>query len=110
MSTATATPIEGMENKSLKANQTMIHGRIEKSIPMKNGDGRITTIKTPAPSEFDHPQTVGVRSNGSLGVVGDMVKIRCTVSGRVRPFEYTDKQTGAREKGENYDIFLHAVE
>lgn len=69
-----------------------------------------TQLRTPAPDEWSHPSTVEVRSKDKLGETDDVLNLRCRLSGSVRSFQYTDRDTGERKTGFDSKVFLDVVE
>lgn len=80
-----------------KAPQTKISGRISAVdwYPRKNPKRFTTLVRLPAADEFSTPATVELSSDHSIGDEGEMVvDLVCSVGGRYRSYQVTDKDTG----------------
>ena len=91
-------------------NVATLRGRLEKS-EVFNGQ-RYSTIMTPAPDQYSHPQRLRVRSNKELGIVGQDVTVGVTIGGFRRTWaQRIDPSTGeVKPGGEAIDISLTAIE
>ena len=76
----------------------------------KNKPRRWTTlVRMPAASEYDTPATVEVVSEASIGAEGQVIEVLCSVSGRYRSYEVTDKGTGEVRTVRTADNLLTAL-
>jgi len=65
-----------------------------------------TVVSTPAPDAFSHPSKYRVTSEQSIGNVGAVVDIDCTIRGMVRPKNYTDKSNGQPKTYVETDVYF----
>lgn len=69
-----------------------------------------TVIRCPAADEYSNPSTVEVRSQARLGDVEQFVELDVRISGTLRSFGYTDKNTGEQRRGSEGKVFLDVIE
>ena len=97
-----------VSNLSLKQNQMMVVGRLDRVSKYEQRFEHVVT--TPAPDEFSKPSVVRVQAASRLGDVGEMLKVLCVFNGWPNFYDMVDKNTG--EKRTVYDTkgFFQAVE
>ena len=89
--------------------QVHVKGRIDAR--RRHDKTTYTRIVTPAPDPYSRPQTIEIRSKGSLGQVGDEVVVLGQLGGYTRkPFRSTDKETGETSMVTPVDLTLDAIE
>lgn len=86
----------------------MIAGRVE---DYRAHEGAIfTVVAIPAPDAFSMPGVVEIRSADPLGAVGQMVDVRCKVSGYPgKPFTVVDEKTGRNRSVRRVNVTLEVV-
>lgn len=104
-----ATPNETPLKPSPAFMQVHIKGRIDAR--RRHEKTTYTRILTPAPDAYSRPQTVEIRSKGSLGQPGEEVVVLAQLGGYTRKaFRSTDKETGETTMVTPVDLTLDAVE
>lgn len=89
--------------------QVTVRGRIDAR--RRHDKTTYTRIVTPAPDPYSRPQTVEIRSKGSLGQAGDEIVVLAQLGGYTRkPFRSTDKDTGETTMVTPVDLTLDAIE
>lgn len=89
--------------------QVTVKGRIDAR--RRHDKTTYTRIVTPAPDPYSRPQTVEIRSKGSLGQAGDEIVVQALLGGYTRkPFRSTDKETGETTMVTPVDLTLDAIE
>lgn len=89
--------------------QVTVKGRVDAR--HRHDKTTYTRVLTPAPDPYSRPQTVEIRSKGSLGQVGEEVVVQAVLGGYSRkPFRTTDKETGETVMVTPVDLTLDAVE
>ncbi|MDH4447351.1 MAG: single-stranded DNA-binding protein [Acidovorax sp.] len=89
--------------------QVHVKGRIDAR--RRHEKTTYTRILTPAPDAYSRPQTIEIRSKGTLGQVGDEVIVLAQLGGYTRkPFRSTDKETGEVSTVTPVDMTLDAIE
>ena len=89
--------------------QVTVKGRVDAR--RRHDKTTYTRIVTPAPDPYSRPQTIEVRSKGSLGQVGEEIVVQAVLGGYSRkPFRSTDKETGETTMVTPVDLTLDAVE
>jgi len=89
--------------------QVTVKGRIDAR--RRHDKTTYTRIVTPAPDPYSRPQTVEIRSKGSLGQAGDEIVVLALLGGYTRKaFRSTDKETGETTMVTPVDLTLDAIE
>jgi hypothetical protein len=89
--------------------QVTVKGRIDAR--RRHDKTTYTRIVTPAPDPYSRPQTVEIRSKGSLGQAGDEIVVLALLGGYTRKaFRSTDKETGETTIVTPVDLTLDAIE
>jgi hypothetical protein len=65
-----------------------------------------TEVTRAAADSFSKPSTFRLRSAQPLGQQGQMIEVICNVSGYVRHYNYTDKNTGQPLKGSEPNVYF----
>lgn len=87
--------------------QVYIEGKITRQ---RRHERKFYTIITAAAADvYSMPAMIEVRSDEQLGQEGDVVKIICRVSGFVRQFDYTERGTGIRKKGDDFVAIFDVI-
>ena len=112
MSNVPSTQASGVAKPSLPSQQAQLSGRIvsRRKINTKNGPQIITIAKLPAPDEFTSPQTVELRSLGSIGAAGEDFSCIVQVGGYGRSDKSVDAETGEQRQVQTADNSLTVVE
>lgn len=89
--------------------QTMISGRVDN---VRVYDGKCyTTVTCPAKDTFSMPSVIEVQSSKRFAEVGqDLTPRLCNVSGYIKPFKYTDQDTGERKEGRKANVYFELIE
>lgn len=100
--------IPPVQNQSLKPNQMVVVGRLDRVSKYENRFEHVVTC--PAPDEFSKPSVIRVQADSRLGDVGELLKVLCVFVGWPNFYPMTDKETG--EKRTVYDTkgFFQAVQ
>jgi hypothetical protein len=70
-----------------------------------------TTLTCKAADEYSQPPVLEIRSRGQLGAVDQIFKGNCKLGGYLgKPFQVTDRQTGAQRQARNCNMTLDLVE
>lgn len=106
--TTTQTAERGASAQQIIVN---ISGRVSAvdSYPHKRPTRWTTLLRLPAADEYSTPATVEVVSDRDLAAVGEVISVRCEVSGRYRSYNVTDKETGEQRTVRTADNFLTVV-
>lgn len=87
--------------------RTVIQGRIIGV--RKVGTVFLHLVAMPAPDPYSHPTTVEISSDHRLGQKDEDVKVVCRVTGFLRSYKATDKDTGEVSTVRTADVRLQAV-
>ena len=106
--------VQGQEpaQAGLKMGQVLISGRLAgvRSISTRQGRKWLHKVQLPAPDEFTSPSVVEVRGDEKLGErVGDVIRCKAQLGGYGRSFNFTDKETGERLRGEQITMTLDVI-
>lgn len=89
--------------------QTMVSGRVES---VRTYDGKCyTTVTCPAKDAFSMPSVIEISSAKRFVEVGqDLAPRACTISGYIKPFKYTDQNTGEVKDGRKANVYFELIE
>jgi hypothetical protein len=88
--------------------EVVVEGKIVSQ--RRHENRQYTVIRCAAADEYSHPSTLEVRSAQRLGDVDEVVKLEVRVSGTLRSFAYTDKNTGESRKGNDGRVYFDVIE
>lgn len=72
-----------------------LRGRVDRTD--RRGDLRLSVLTMPAPDEFSMPAVVEVRGKQFAGHIGEMVTIRCRVSGIPNNYKITSGEDAGKQ-------------
>lgn len=83
-------------------NVAFFRGRVISFRSYEKADGAhrvVTALRLPAADEYSSAGAVEIDGPESLGKAGDVVSVKVAVGGSLRPFKWTDKDSGEVKRG-----------
>lgn len=92
--------------------QAIVNGKIiskSRAISTQQGRKFLTVLALPAEDEFSAPSVIELRSDESLGLVGEVFRGRVRIGGYRRSFDQTDPHTGDKHRVQSAQVVLDVI-
>lgn len=83
-------------------NCAFFRGRVAGFRTYESADGAtrvVTALRLAAADEYSSASAIEVDGPEQLGKPGEVVSVKCDVGGSLRPFKWTDKESGELKRG-----------